>query len=110
MDRKPVARILIADDHKRLAEACKKLLQPEFDIVGIITDGRALVQAAIEMKPDAAIIGTSMPLLNGLDAAEQIKRRLPLLTLAFLAMSADPEVAGTAWVWSQEIGCNECRS
>ena len=97
MDRKPVARILIANDHKLLAEACKKLLEPEFAIVGIVTDGRALVQAATELKPDAAIIDVSMPVLNGLDAAEQVKHRLPSVKLVFLSMSADPGIAAEAF-------------
>ena len=77
MDRKSAARLLIADDYRLVAEACKEMLQPEFDIVGIVTDGRALVQAALELKPDVAIMDVSMPHLNGLDAAEQIKRKLP---------------------------------
>lgn len=54
-------RILIADDHRLIAEASARMLQPEFDVVGVVGDGRALVQAALELKPDVAIIDISMP-------------------------------------------------
>ena len=67
MNRKAGARILIADDHRLLAEACKKMLEPEFEVVGIDTDGRALVRTAFELKPDVAIIDVSLPNLNGLE-------------------------------------------
>ena len=97
MDRKAAARLLIADDYRLVAEACKEMLQPEFDIVGIVTDGRALVQAALELKPDAAIMDVSMPHLNGLDAAEQIKRKLPSVKIVFLTVNADPGIAAKAF-------------
>jgi len=97
MDRRPAGRLLIADDHRLLAEACKKMLEPEFEVVGIVTDGRALVKAAIELKPDAAIIDVSIPLLNGLDAGEQVKRKLPSVKLVFLTMNSDPSIAAEAF-------------
>jgi len=80
-----------------MAEACAKVLQPEFEVVGVVTDGRALVQAATELKPDVAVIDISMPQLNGLSAAEQIKSKLPLLKLVFLTMNPDVEVAADAF-------------
>lgn len=97
MDHKSAARLLIADDYRLVAEACKEMLQPEFDIVGIVTDGRSLVQAALELKPDAAIMDVSMPHLNGLDAAEQIKRKLPSVKIVFLTVNADPGIAAEAF-------------
>jgi DNA-binding NarL/FixJ family response regulator len=96
MDRK-LPRILIADDHRLMAEACAKILQPEFEVVAIITDGRALVQAALDSKPDALIIDASMPHLNGLNAAEHIKRKLPFTKLVFLTMNKDPDLAAEAF-------------
>lgn len=96
MDHK-APRILIADDYRLMAEACMKLLQPEFDVVAVLTDGRALVQAALELKPDGAIIDVSMPLLNGLDAAEQIKRKLPSIKILFLTVNSDPGLAAEAF-------------
>ena len=59
-------RILIADDHRLLADACKSLLEPEFQIVGIVTDGRCLIHSAVELKPDIIILDIYMPQLNGL--------------------------------------------
>jgi CheY-like chemotaxis protein len=67
------SRILIADDHTLVADLCKKLLEAEFDVVGTVTNGRALVRAASELKPDVIIVDIAMPVLNGLDAAQQVK-------------------------------------
>jgi DNA-binding NarL/FixJ family response regulator len=97
MERKPSARLLIADDHKLLAEACKVLLEPEFEVVDIVTDGRSLVKSALSLKPDVVLLDISMPHLNGLDAAEQIKHRLPSAKLVFLTMNAAADVAADAF-------------
>jgi DNA-binding NarL/FixJ family response regulator len=93
MERKPLARILIADDHQLLADACKSLLQPEFQVVGIVTDGRSLVKAAAALKPDIIILDIYMPHLNGLDAGEQIKQKMPSVKLVYLTMSMTAEIA-----------------
>jgi DNA-binding NarL/FixJ family response regulator len=93
MERKPLARILIADDHQLLADACKSLLQPEFQVVGIVTDGRSLVKAAAALKPDIIILDIYMPHLNGLDAGEQIKHKMPSVKLVYLTMSMTAEIA-----------------
>ena len=63
-------RILIADDHTIVAEACKRLLEPEFEVIGIVGDGRALIRANALMKPDLIISDIAMQSLNGLDAGE----------------------------------------
>lgn len=99
MDRKHRARILIADDHRLLAEACKKMLEPEFEVIAIVTDGRALVRATLELRPNAAIIDVSLPYLNGLDAAAQIRRSklTSSVKLVFLTVNSDPEVAAEAF-------------
>jgi DNA-binding NarL/FixJ family response regulator len=97
MERKPVARILIADDHRLLAEACKSLLEPEFQVVGIVTDGRSLLKAAAAMKPDVIILDIAMPHLNGLDAGDQINRDMPRTALIYLTMSTEPNVAAEAF-------------
>jgi DNA-binding NarL/FixJ family response regulator len=97
MVRKPAARILMADDHKLVAEACKSLLEPEFEVVGIVTDGRSMVQAASILKPDVIVVDISMQHLNGLDAGEQVKRTLPSAKLVFLTMNQSTEVAAEAF-------------
>jgi DNA-binding NarL/FixJ family response regulator len=91
------SRILLADDHNLVAELCKRLLETEFEVVGIVTDGRQLVRAAAGMRPDVIVLDVAMPLLNGLDAADQVRRILPLVKLIFLTMNPDPEVAAEAF-------------
>ncbi|MFY9937539.1 MAG: response regulator transcription factor [Silvibacterium sp.] len=97
MENKAAARILIADDHRLLAEACKSLLEPEFQVVGIVTDGRSLLKAAAAMKPDVIILDIAMPHLNGLDAGDQINRDMPRTALIYLTMSTEPNVAAEAF-------------
>jgi DNA-binding NarL/FixJ family response regulator len=96
-EQKPAARILIADDHRLLADACKTLLEPEFQVVGIVTDGRSLIHSAVELKPDIIILDIYMPHLNGLDAAVQAKRKLPGVKLVFLTMTMAADVAAEAF-------------
>lgn len=90
-------RILIADDHKLVAEACKSMLEPEFDVIAVVPDGRALLQAAEELRPDVVILDISMPELNGLDAGEQIKHRNRSIKLIYLTMALGPEIAAEAF-------------
>jgi DNA-binding NarL/FixJ family response regulator len=96
-EQKPAARILIADDHQLLADACKSLLEPEFQVVGIVTDGRRLIAAAAELRPDIIILDIHMPHLNGLDAGGQVKQKLPGVKLVFLTMTMEAEVAAEAF-------------
>jgi len=91
------ARILIADDHNLVAELCKQLLETEFDVVGLVADGRALVRAVRELKPDVIVVDVAMPILNGLDAGRQVKAMLPSIKLVYLTMNADPEIAAEAF-------------
>src|SRR3954464_15109902 len=90
-------RILIADDHILIAEACKNLLEPEFDVVGIVADGHALMQAVTDLRPHVAIVDIAMPQLNGLDAGEQIKKAHPATKLIFLTMTLSADVAAEAF-------------
>jgi DNA-binding NarL/FixJ family response regulator len=90
-------RILIADDHTLVAEACRKLLESEYDVVATVSNGRALVRAAIELKPHLIIVDVAMPLLNGLDAGQQVKEFLPSAKLVFLTMNHDTDLAAEAF-------------
>src|SRR5580704_7152814 len=90
-------RILIADDHNLVAELCKRLLETEFDVVGVVSDGRAMLRAAVELKPDVIVIDVAMPVLNGLDAGQQVKETLPAVKLVYLTMNPDVEVAAEAF-------------
>ena len=69
-------RVLLADDHTLLLGALEKLLSEDCDVVGQVSDGRALVAAAEQLKPDVIVLDVSMPLLNGVEAARQIKQNL----------------------------------
>jgi DNA-binding NarL/FixJ family response regulator len=86
-------RILLADDHTLVAEAFKRLLEPEFEVVGAVADGRALLREAPELKPDVVLVDLNMPLLNGLDASEQLKQLLPRTKIIVLTMNEDAEIA-----------------
>ncbi len=90
-------RVLLADDHTLLLEAFEKLLEPEYTVVGAVSDGRALLSAAAELKPDVIVLDIAMPLLNGLDAARQLKKTMPAIKLIFLTMNEDPNVANEAF-------------
>jgi DNA-binding NarL/FixJ family response regulator len=90
-------RVLIADDHNLVAELCKQLLETEFDVVGVASNGRALVQVASELKPDVIVLDIAMPVLNGLDAGQQAKEILPAVKLVYLTVNPDAEVAAEAF-------------
>lgn len=89
-------RILLADDHTIIAAGLQKLLEPHYDVVGSVEDGRALLKAAAQLKPDVVLLDIAMPLLNGLDAARELKKTLPAVKLIFLTMNADPDIASEA--------------
>jgi len=97
MQHRNRARLIIADDHTLLAEACKSLLEPEFEVVAIVNNGRALLQVAPQLRPEVVIVDIAMPQLNGLDAGEQLKRLDPSTRLVYMTMNTDPEVAAEAF-------------
>lgn len=90
-------RILLADDHRLLREAFAQLLEPNCDVVGAVGDGRALLAAAKELCPDVVVLDIAMPLLNGLDAARQLKHLMPDIKVIFLTVSEDPDLAAEAF-------------
>ena len=90
-------RVLLADDHALLLGAFEKLLAADYDIVGQVSDGRALVDAAEELRPDVIVLDISMPLLNGLEAARQIKQKARGAKLVFLTMNEDSDLAAEAF-------------
>ena len=86
-------RVLIADDHLLVAELCQHLLEPQFDVVSIVTSGPDLVSTALELKPDVILADISMPVLNGLEAAAKIKSVLGKVKIVYLTMNSDPQIA-----------------
>ena len=79
-------RILLADDHPLMLEGIRAVLAPHYEIAGTMSDGRALVEAALRLKPDLIVVDITMPQLNGIDAAIQIKTSLPGIKLLFVSM------------------------
>ncbi|HVW07169.1 MAG TPA: response regulator transcription factor [Bryobacteraceae bacterium] len=82
-------RLLIADDHVLLLDGLKRLLEKDFDLVASVTDGYAAVAAAEQFRPDVVLMDIGLPLLNGLEAARQIRRVLPETRLLFVTMQTE---------------------
>jgi len=89
-------RILLADDHRIVAEGLKSLLAPEFDLVGVVEDGNALVEAARRLRPDVIVADITMPNLNGIDALAVLRRDDPGVRVILLTMHRDPAYARRA--------------
>jgi DNA-binding NarL/FixJ family response regulator len=91
------ARLLLADDHRIVLEGLRGILEPEFEIVGAVEDGRALVAEAERLSPDVVVADISMPGLNGMDAARQIKKMDEHIKIVFLTMHSDVSYAAGAF-------------
>jgi DNA-binding NarL/FixJ family response regulator len=79
-------RVLLADDHRVVSEGLKHLLAEDFELVGMVEDGRALVEAAKKLRPDVIVADIAMPHLNGIEAMAQLKRDNPRIKVVFLTM------------------------
>jgi DNA-binding NarL/FixJ family response regulator len=79
-------KVLLADDHRIVAEGLMRLLEPEFELVGVVEDGRALLAAAKALNPDVIVSDISMPELNGVEALEELKKVNPAVRVVFLTM------------------------
>src|SRR6516162_1645124 len=89
-------RVLLADDHRMMAEGLRSLLQAHFDVVGIVSDGRELVIAAKALDPDVVVLDISMPSLNGIDAARQMRAAGSRAKVVFLTMHREVTYAARA--------------
>jgi DNA-binding NarL/FixJ family response regulator len=93
----PRTRVLLADDHVVVAQGLETLLKESFELVGVVHDGRALVDAAEKLRPDVIVTDISMPLLNGLDAIRQIRARRPDTKVIVLTMHPETQLAAEAF-------------
>jgi DNA-binding NarL/FixJ family response regulator len=84
------AQILLADDHALTLTGMRAVLEPHYEIVGTVADGHALVDAALRLRPQVIIMDIAMPVLNGIDAAVQVKKHLPAVKLLFVTMHDSP--------------------
>ena len=89
-------RVLLADDHRLMAEGLKSLLNEEFEVVGLVEDGRALIESAQRLHPDVIVADISMPHLNGIDAFIQLKKLDPQARVVFLTMHVEVAYARRA--------------
>jgi DNA-binding NarL/FixJ family response regulator len=103
-------RILLADDHSPLLELVQGLLEPTFEVVGCVRDGESLVEAAGKLQPDVIVTDISMPKLNGIDAAYQLRESGSLSKIIFLTVHADPDfvqaalkTGAVAYIWKLRI-------
>ncbi len=93
----PKPRILLADDHALVLEGYRRILEESYQLVGTVADGRALVEAARKLQPEIVILDVSMPVLNGLDAAAQIKKFAPKTKIIVVTMHADTDYVRSAF-------------
>lgn len=96
MNSSPSTTILIADDHSMLAEALRRVLEDKYTVLGIVADGRTLVEQVATLKPRVVVVDIGMPLLNGFDAVKQIWQSQPDTRVVFLTMQEDPRLAASA--------------
>jgi len=104
-------RIILADDHPGVLEDIRTVRAPHYEIVETVANGRALVEAALRLKPDLIVMDITMPLLNGIHAAGQIKKGLPSMKLLFVTMHTSTaymeaafEAGGTGYVLKSGVG------
>ena len=90
-------RVLLADDHSLVLEGFRRILDAQCELVGMVEDGRALIEAAERAQPDIVILDVSMPLLNGIDAATELKKRQPSIKIIFVTMHADVDYVRSAF-------------
>ncbi|MGC4097863.1 MAG: response regulator transcription factor [Nitrospira sp.] len=109
MKEKPT--VLLADDHVLVAEGIKKLLEGEFNLIGIVPDGRALLTSIQERSPDVAVVDISLPLLNGLEASRQIRKMNPEIKIVILTMHSESSfvteafrIGVSGYVLKQSVG------
>ena len=90
-------RVILADDHTLMLDALRSLLEREFEIVGTFSDGRGLVEVAPQLKPDVIVLDIGMPLMNGLNAGQRLKRLMPAVKLIYLTMNQDQDMVAEAF-------------
>lgn len=90
-------RLVLADDHRIVAEGLRRLLEDEFDLVAVVENGREMLAAAEELKPDVIVADITMPELNGVEALEELKIKNPDVRVVFLTMHQNPVYARRAF-------------
>ena len=91
-----VPRVLLADDHREIQEAVNSILCTEFKVIGTAEDGRHAVELAMSLEPDILVLDISMPVVNGLEAASELKSTASHIRIVFLTVHTDPEFVEAA--------------
>jgi len=90
-------KIILADDHTILLDALRNMVEPEFEVVALCSNGRELIKAAMEFNPVMIVLDIGMPMMNGLNAGQRLKQILPAVKLVYLTMNQDPDMASEAF-------------
>ena len=90
-------RVLLADDHPMMLEGLRKLLQPDYEVVGAVLNGRALLEAAVHAQPDLVLVDISMPGLNGIEATRQLRLLAPRARVLILSLHEAPDFVHAAF-------------
>jgi DNA-binding NarL/FixJ family response regulator len=105
-------RVLLAEDHKGMAEQLQALLEEDFEVVGVVDNGLALVQAEEELAPDVIVSDIAMPVMDGLTAGASILRRRPDARIVFISVLDEPSLvrrafAAGAWGYVRKIAASD---
>src|SRR4051812_7692395 len=90
------AKIILADDHRLLAEALGRILETDYDLAAVVENGIELVEKVDSLRPNLVLVDISMPELNGIEAARRIKQIAPNTHIIFLSMHSDPQYVAEA--------------
>jgi DNA-binding NarL/FixJ family response regulator len=94
---KRTLRVLLADDNREMLRVVRGIVEPEFEVIGTVTDGRALVKAEAELEPDIGIVDISMPIMNGISATSEMIKRGSAIRVIFLTVNEDPDFVRAAF-------------
>lgn len=89
-------RILLADDHKEMRDRIKRHLELEFDVIAAVENGRTLLEAAARLNPDICLLDISMPVMNGIETAIQLRQSGSTAKVLFLTIHEDPDFLDAA--------------
>lgn len=95
-EKQPLLSVLIADDNREIRNTVVRLIEGQFDVVGAVEDGRALVEAESKLRPNIAIVDISMPVMSGIEAALEIKKSGSPLKIVFLTVNEDNDFVSAA--------------
>jgi DNA-binding NarL/FixJ family response regulator len=88
----PRKRVLVADDQTRILEAVTELLEESFDVIGVVSDGRTALEATLALEPDLVVLDISMPVMNGIEVAREIRRCSSKAKIVFLTVHEDAQI------------------